>query len=612
MGAKSMVEGQVQRSTRRGFLTAGGIAVGAVGASLFSGPETAAAADTYATLGPDGKVTIDQLPDRVLTRFGGRPVGENALVFNVNDYVDSLSPTLDKAERDTQAWENALSDAAAAQGGQANRFAVVVGPGGDFYIKRTLTWNTRVSIDGHCEMTSQVPPDASGNSQYMWILQCDDQGIGYWETRQHATTFSNVICAGDESLSTKSHGILLEHIDPAGSSDVKRAAYLTFRNTTWRAFDTAITFGQHAYMISFHSSSIQGNVIGARAKAPTASQVSTWDSGERFVFEDCDLTSNFNLGFSIDYDQAMHFAHCSFDLIANGDASAGSVARGQAYLTNCHLEMWAPNSTPASVTPKAGLPWFDLTDFGASLQLTDCRMLIRARPGVTGDADCGIIRFSSASPSKGQRAVIRGGTINGSATSLRYLATGTGGRLTVNETQTIAGTVLTPHSNQSDPLLRDGIAGLTVIFDDWIVLPAGVDTIVPTAFPGFGSGVDGRAFKMLHKTKGTTSNVYLYIPIQTAARALINFDWAVIDAVSSATAYIGYATSRKTDAMGEWEGAVVMSQAVASNKWGSVQFAQKFARTAPGWAMYLVLRFDLTQVNTGASLYVRNIKASQY
>jgi hypothetical protein len=595
--------------SRRRFFLAGGVAVTTVVGAAAIGTPSAAAVEPYASLDENGKVPIEQLPDRVLSRNGGRPVGEGTLVFNVNDFRAELSTSLSKAERDTQAWEAALLAAKTAQGGAGNRYAVVTAPGGAFEIIRTLIWNLRVSIEGHCELTSLVPNAVGGQPQYLWKTEADDQTIGYWVTRQHASSFSHMVCAG--SNTARSHGIRIEPTDLSDPLADRRAAYVTFRNTTWRNFDNAVVLGRHSYMVGFHASSIQGNNVGVRAEAPAAGQEAGWNSGEKFAFEDCDLTSNSVSAFSIDYDQAMHFTNCSFDQFGDNNATAGVIARGQAYLTNCHLEMWVPNSSPASQVVKTGQPWFDLTEFGAHLQLTDCRILVRARDGVTGAADTGLIRFSSTAPAKAQRALIRGGHLHGNAPTLKWIATGVG-RLTISDTSTFSGSQLRPHSNQADTLLRDGVAGLTKLFDDWMVVSTGADTIAPGAFPGFGSGPDGRAFKLLHKTIGTASNVYLFVPIRPGARILATFDWAVLDSSSVAKAYIGYSTGRRIDGSGEWEGAHSMSRSVAPAKWGSVTMIEKFTKPAPAWAAYVILRIDITQVASNAAVYVKNVRLSEY
>ncbi|WP_085475936.1 hypothetical protein [Rathayibacter oskolensis] len=489
--------------------------------------------------------------------------------MDVHDYIDPSAPP--GAARDTAAWKAALTAAAIPDEGVTpeEHHAVVTAYGGSFTVEETLSWDTRISIDGHCEIVNSGPG---------FLLETTSpvvQKTGAGFTRQHQTVLSNLHLVGDGTNSGVAIGA-----EPHLRQPGPKPAYLTLVNVVLRSFDTAVELGSHAYLLEFRSCSIQGNRIGIVATRDAV------DSGERISIQSCDLTSNTQSAIEIHGDQEFFVNQCSFDTFSTNQSRVVSVALGQIYFTNCHFEMQIPDRNG----------WFELTGWGALVTLTDCRYLVRGRVEVSTEAQCGLIEFSGA---RGQRAVIRGGQFQGGTSLLPFLARGDG-TLTVSETSSLPSTALRPHSGERERGILDPDGDRSSLADDWV-------TTGKATVSGGESPVSGvRAFSVGDDTG--VGAVYLFVPIERGARVLVGLE-ALFAGEGTAAVDLGFSTARRSGGLGsQWYS---RTEIAASERFESFRLDGAYSLPAPDWAVFVVLRVRTAGMAAADRLFLRDLRFSR-
>ncbi|MWV57954.1 hypothetical protein [Rathayibacter sp. VKM Ac-2754] len=497
-----------------------------------------------------------------------RPAGTERIV-DVHDYLDaSMAPG---PARDTAAWKAALAAAAVPDEGVApeEHHAVVTAIGGSFTVEETLSWDTRVSIIGHCEIVN------AGSGFLFRTVSPVVQKTAAGFTRQHQTVLSDIHLVGSGGSSGIAIGAA-PHLRESGP----KPAYLTLVNVVLRSFDIAVELGSHAYLLEFRSCSIQGNRIGVLATKEAV------DAGERISIQSCDLTSNTQSAIEILGDQEFFVNQCSFDTFSTNQSRAALVELGQIYFTNCHFEMQIPDRNG----------WFELAGWGALLTLTDCRYLVRGRVEVRAEAERGLIEFSGAG---GQRAVVRGGQFQGGTALLPFLARGDG-VLTVEDTSALPRTALRPHAGERERGVLDASAARSSLADDWVA--SGEAEVTPVDSPV--SGV--RAFAV-----GDGSGegaVHLFVGIKTGARVLVSLD-ALFSGAGSATVDLGFSTARRTEGLGQdWYSA---SRIVDSDSFAGIRLDGAYSIPAPDWAGFAVLRIRTGAMGPDDRLYLRDLRFSR-
>ncbi|MDQ0710410.1 hypothetical protein QFZ52_003062 [Arthrobacter woluwensis] len=527
-----------------------------------------------------------------------------SLVFNVFDYYGA--PTGNTAQNDTNAWKACLAAAKSAvgygsYGTSAKTYPIVTAPGGSFLINDTLEWDVRVSIEGHCEIKSEI----SEPGKPLWRAVCVDQSDPMYLARHRATSFSHVVSRGNGEGSL---GILIAYPDGDGVSGGLKTSQLTFRNTAWIQFGCAVELGDRSYMIGFHSSSIQRNQLGLR------SLTGTKDTGERIVFEDCDITGNVE-AFVIGKEVGAHFIACSFDQYGteaqlpyapSGGATAvdpliGIVDGGFAVLHACHLEGYVPRASTVGQPDARSRPWFDLTGAFANLSIVDSNFRLKKRPEITGvgrEVDGPpFIRFHD-DPAKAQRARISGGFFASSDETLGYLGAG-GGTLTVQDTSMDASSRFWPHVQRGKGLLYDPVPTASLILDDWKFTSSNASiTVVDDG--------DSKAFELAQTVK-ESSLAQLFLPIRQNARFRISFEWQAVQA-GTVQARIHYGTSKKVIDPTKYADTAL---AYTNGSWQYASFPQLMRQPAPPWATYAVLSLSLSALPSGGKFRLRNIEASQ-
>lgn len=497
-----------------------------------------------------------------------RPAGI-ARVVDVHDFLDDSVPA--GARRDTLAWKAALAAAVVVDDGvdPAEHHAVVTAPGGSFTVDETLAWDTRVSIDGQCEIRN------AGDGVLLETVSPVVQTSAAGFTRQHLTVLSNIHLSGDGG----NRGISIA-ADPHLRSPGPKPAYLSFANVVVRSFDTAIELGSHAYLLEFRSCSIQGNRIGVLAPEDAV------DSGERIAFQGCDLTSNTESAIDIRRDQEFFVDQCSFDTFSTNQGRAVTIARGQAHFSHCHFEMQIPDQNG----------WFQLSGWGALLTLTDCRFLVRKRTEIDIRAERGVIEFSGAG---GQRAVVRGGQFQGGTSLLPFLARGEG-TLTISETSALPSTSLRFHAAEGIRGLLDGDAERSALADDWV--GARGASVSPDDSP-----VEGlRAFSI--EDGGGRGAVHLFVPLQAGARVLVSLD-GLYDGAGSAEIALGFATERRAEGLGgEWYSSTTVT---ATGGFTGVVLDDAYSLPAPDWASRAVVRVRTERMSVGDRLFLRGLRISR-
>jgi hypothetical protein len=497
-----------------------------------------------------------------------RPAGTSRIV-DVHDHLDESLPA--GAARDTAAWQAALAAAAVPEDGvdPAEHHAVVTAPGGSFVVDETLSWDARVSIDGHCE----IRYTGSGPALQTVGPVLQSSAAGY--TRQHQTVLSNLHLIGDGSNT----GIAVSapsHLREPGP----KPAYLSFANVVARSFDTAVELGSHAYLLEFRSCSFQGNRVGVVAVSDAV------DSGERIALQGCDLTSNTESALQIHGDQEFFVDQCSFDTFSTNQGRAVTISRGQAHFSHCHFEMQIPDNHG----------WFELDGWGALLSLTDCRFLIRARKEVDSDAERGLIQFSGAG---GQRAVVRGGQFQGGSSRLPFLARGDG-ELTVSDTSALPSTALRFHAAERIRGVLDPHGSRSVLADDWTA--EGGASVAPGDSP-----VAGLRALALEDGSGSGA-VHLFVPIATGARVLASLD-ALYEGSGSVSIDLGFSTARRADGLGrDWYSATDVS---ARDSFAGVRLDDAYSLPAPEWAVCAVLRVRTDGMAASDRLHLRDLRVSR-
>lgn len=535
--------------TRRLLLASG------AGALLGAGAGAAAGALTGGTGSP---------PIQVITR----PAGTTPII-DVHDHLDESLPA--GAPRDTAAWQAALAAAAVPEDGvdPTEHHAVVTAPGGSFVVDETLSWDARVSIDGHCE----IRYTGTGFALQTVGPVLQTSAAGY--TRQHQTVLSNLQLIGDGSNSGIGVGAA-PHLREPGP----KPAYLSFANVVARSFDTAVELGSHAYLLEFRSCSFQGNRVGVVATEDAV------DAGERIAFQGCDLTSNTESALQIHGDQEFFLDQCSFDTFSTNQGRAVTIARGQAHFSHCHFEMQIPDDHG----------WFELDGWGALLSLTDCRFLVRARKEVDGDAERGLVEFSGAG---GQRAVIRGGQFQGGNSRLPFLARGDG-TLTISDTSTLPSTRLRFHAAERIRGVLDPHGSRSVLADDWV--SEGGASVAPGDSP-----VAGLRSLVLEDGSGSGA-VHLFVPIAAGARVLASMD-ALYEGDGTAEISLGFSTARRADGLGADRYSA--TEVSARDSFAGVRLDDAYAMPAPDWAVAAVIRVRTDGMASGDRLHLRDLRVSR-
>jgi hypothetical protein len=571
----------------------------------------------------------------------GSVVATGEYSFNPLDYGAIGDGDPANADADTAGWKAALA-AAAAVGGPLVR-ASVIAPSGIFHINDTLTWNLKISIDGYAQLNCVI----TDPNKYMWqTVSTSPTDLGS-PIRQRATTMRHLIMWCEDGVA---NGISI-----SGTTSSNKPGHINFENTVWHGFKTGVYFGTHAYMISFSQSNIQGNALGILHDDAE-------NSGERLVFNDCDITGNAK-AFELSSGQALHFLTCSFSYNAR---QLGSTTNGQVYFLNCHIEGRQPYA-----------PWVSMTGSGSLVDFADCRFLIGPQQGyafgatitgstgivtttvntsilvgdqITFGAISGVsgiqpdtayfIRskptpktFTLSATSGGsalsmsgngtasgvmptgdfpvvsttsplQKVTVRGGHLSGSVSDMSHFSTGPGS-VTIRETQTFNNSALLLHSNdQSSSLLSPGYESATVE-DDWRLVTALTDTIqTSTSISHSGS----RSLLFIHQFKGQASTASLYYPIERGARVLAEFYWYLPDASSSFAVYIRYADDRKSDGLGS---ILASSTLNGADAWNRYRRTTAYYQSAPLWAKYFVIQIDLLDLANNGRLYIDDMKISQ-
>lgn len=506
-------------------------------------------------------------------------VAKGELFLNPRDYGAIGQNNLADANADTAGWKACLA-AAAAVGPSFGR--ATIRASGTYVINDTLTWNLRVRIEGTATMRSVI----TDSTKYLWLptsdLAADPLSPGGGPVDQRAGGMHGIVNIGNRI----SNGIRIGRIDGVTTTD--KPAHVSFVGTVFRSFAEGVRFGINAYMVSFSSSVIQGNATGIK-------HLTSANSGERLVFENCDISGN-DLAMDVQTDQAMHMIACSFSYNKRQILRA---ANARIFMVNPHIEMNSPYA-----------PWFELTAFSALLQITDPRILIGPQDVVesnvpttsagvqfttrrafeAGDAilvttptagtglttattyyvlsnsSAGLVTLSATKggaavalgtgtigtvkgtiPTGGyvpfvstnaatQRVIITGGSLDGSAADMPYFSTGPG-VVTVNGTQAFNNQNLRLQINDTQTLLRDGHFLETALVDD-IFCNNAQDTVALSTEDAH-SGT--QSMKVTHVSNGATSDVYFYAPITRGARVNISLWQKILSTASTLTINVRYA-----------------------------------------------------------------------
>jgi hypothetical protein len=545
----------------------------------FIQPEKIGAANGVASLDESKKQPVVEQPDRVLTTNGERPVGKGELFFNPRDFGAIGQNNLADANADTAGWKACLAAAAAVGPGFGRATIRAVGT---FVINDSLTWNLRVRVEGPATLRSVIT-DAT---KYLWLptsdLSGDPLSPGGGPVDQRVGGMHGIVNIGNRI----SNGIRIGRIDGTVTTD--KPAHLSIVNSAFRSFAEGIRFGINAYMVSLRECVVQNNATGIR-------HLTAANSGERLVFENCDISGN-DLAADVQTDQAMHFEHCSFSYNKRQIVRA---ANPRLFFENCHIEMNSPYA-----------PWFELGAFSALAQFTDCRFLIGPQDVVesnvptsasgvqfttrrafeAGDAilvttptagtglttatayyvltnsSSGLVTLSATKggaaltlgtgtigtvkgtiPTGGympivatnaatQRVNVTGGSLDGSAADLPYFSTGPG-VVVITGTQGFNNQGLRLQVNDTQTLLRDGHFLETALVDD-IFCNNAQDTVALTTEDAH-SGT--QSMKIVHVSNGTTSDVYFYAPISRGARVNISLWQKIMSTASTLAINVRYA-----------------------------------------------------------------------
>lgn len=482
-----------------------------------------------------------------------------ARVFTPEEFgaIGGMNPNPNQANADTLGWNNAIKAALDVRG--------IVRATGMYYVNDTLQWNVLVPVEGRHVINSLI---MDPNKYLIRTVSTDPADVAS-PIRQRAISWHGGIFWGNGM----SKGLDISGTGPWNSRD--KPAHISFEHCVVKNFTDGVYFGMHAYMVAFKSCNIQGNTLGIKHDGAT-------NSGERLEFIGCDITGNVK-AIELTSGQSFHFQNCSFSY---NTGQLGSTSNGSLYFVNCHMEFDAP-----------GQSYFDITADGGAAYFTLCRWLIGAKDGRVEYPIFNLVTERT-------KVVLDGGHMGGSAV-LDYISNGPGSMLMTN-TQTFNFGEFQAHLNDVNQAISDPGFVKTSIFDDWKLTNGNGDTMV-IATDEFHSGT--QALKITHAVKASGSTIDLFIPVSPGDRLLTEF-WHKLNNASSAFAISWHwATSSKV-----LDAAMVTSSRYGSTglTWQNLKQPHTLYKSAPAWAAYLVVRFNVASIESGATLHLYDFKVSRF